>query len=151
MKLSVRTPALAALAAIALAVGGCATPAYYVSPAVAPAPSMEPGVVENVRPIVFQGPYTGLGALSGAALGGWAGSGIGAGSGNAAAIVGGVLIGSLIGSAVETEAAKRPGVEVTVRLDTGRTIAVVQDAGEAFAQGDRIRVMSDGYRTRVTH
>jgi len=145
-----RTPALAGLLAITLVVGGCATPAYYVSPAVPP-PSLELGVVENVRPIVFQGPYTGLGALSGAALGGWAGSGIGAGSGNAAAIVGGVLIGSMIGGAAEAEAAKRPGVEVTVRLDTGRMIAVVQDAGEAFAQGDRIRVMSDGYRTRVTH
>ena len=83
-------------------------------------------------------------------LGGWAGSGIGAGSGNAAAIVGGVLLGSLIGNAVEREVNKRPGVEVTVRLDMGRMIAVVQDdAGEAFQPGDRIRVVSDGYRTRV--
>jgi len=85
--------------------------------------------------------------------GGWAGSGIGAGSGNAAAIVGGVILGSLIGNALEVEATRRPGVELTVRLDAGRTIAVVQDAvpGEAFRPGDRIRVVSDGYRTRIVY
>jgi len=150
---TLRIPAIAALVAISLVVGGCATPMpppyYYGEPP--RARSVEMGVVDNVRPMVFQGPDTGLGALGGAALGGWAGSGIGAGSGNAAAIVGGVLLGSLIGNAVELEATKRAGVEVTVRLDTGRMIAVVQDdAGEGFRPGDRIRVLSDGYRTRVT-
>ena len=144
--------AVAALTAIALA--GCATPAgptYY--PGEAPRPqSIEMGVVENVRPVALQGPDTGLGALGGAALGGWAGSGIGSGSGNAAAIVGGVILGSLIGNAAEVNAARRPGLELTVRLDSGRMIAVVQqDVGEPFRPGDRIRVASDGYRTRVTH
>lgn len=144
--------AAAALAAVLLA--GCATPAgptYY--PGQPPRPqSIEMGVVENVRPVGLQGPDTGLGALGGAALGGWAGSGIGSGGGNAAAIVGGVILGSLIGNAVEVNAARRPGLELTVRLDSGRLIAVVQDdSGEPFRPGDRIRVASDGYRTRVSH
>lgn len=145
-----RSAAIATIAAFALALGGCATPVpggYYA----APPQSMETGVVENVRPIAFQGPDTGLGTLGGAALGGWAGSGIGSGSGNAAAIVGGILLGSIIGNAVERDANRRAGVEVTVRLDAGRMIAVVQDdTGEALRPGDRIRVLSDGYRTRVT-
>ena len=39
-----------------------------------------------------------------------------------------------------------------MRLDAGRMIAVVQDdVGEPFRPGDRIRVLSDGYRTRVAH
>ena len=110
------------------------------------------GVVENARSVALQGPDTGLGALAGAGLGGWAGSGIGSGGGNAAAIVGGVILGSLIGNAAEVNAARRPGLELTVRLDTGRMIAVVQDdVGEPFRPGDRIRVTSDGYRTRVSH
>ena len=150
-----RSPAIVAIAAFALGLGGCATyppPGYYYPAPPPRAQSVEMGVVEGVRPLQFQGPTTGLGALSGAALGGWAGSGIGAGSGNAAAIVGGVIVGSLIGNAVEHDASKRPGVEVTVRLDTGRAIAVVQDdVGEGFRPGDRIRVVSDGYRTRVEH
>ena len=159
---SLRLSRAAALLAVALLAGGCATPAYYVSPPVypagpVPAPppgrTMELGVVQDVRSIAFPGPDTGLGAVGGAALGGWAGSGIGSGSGNAAAIVGGVILGSLIGNAVEQQAAKRPGLELTVRLDaSGRTIAVVQDdTGEPFRPGDRVRVLSDGYRTRIAH
>jgi outer membrane lipoprotein SlyB len=150
----IRGMAIAVIALATLTAGGCATVpgpyAYYPAPR---AQSVEMGVVEGVRPLQFQGPDTGLGAVSGAALGGWAGSGIGSGSGNAAAIVGGVLLGSLIGNAVEHEASKRPGVELTVRLDAGRTIAVVQDAtpAEAFRPGDRIRVVSDGYRTRIVY
>ena len=142
-----------ALAAM-LVVAGCATPAgpvYYPGQPLR-AQSVEMGVVENARSVALQGPDTGLGALAGAGLGGWAGSGIGSGGGNAAAIVGGVILGSLIGNAAEVNAARRPGLELTVRLDTGRMIAVVQDdVGEPFRPGDRIRVTSDGYRTRVSH
>ncbi len=150
----IRGMAIAAIAMATLTATGCATVPgpypYYPAPR---AQSVEMGVVEGVRPLQFQGPSTGLGAVSGAALGGWAGSGIGAGSGNAAAIVGGVILGSIIGNAVELEGSKRPGVEVTVRLDAGRTISVVQDAapGEAFRPGDRIRVVSDGYHTRIVY
>ena len=144
--------AFAALVAVVLA--GCATPAgpvYYPGQASRPQP-VEMGVVENVRPVALQGPSSGLGALTGAGLGGWAGSGIGAGGGNAAAIVGGVILGSLIGNAVEVNAQRRSGLELTVRLDNGRMIAVVQDdTGEPFRPGDRVRVQSDGYRTRVYH
>jgi len=41
---------------------------------------------------------------------------------------------------------------LTVRLDSGRMIAVAQaDAGDAFRPGDRVRILSDGYTTRVAH
>ena len=57
-----------------------------------------------------------------------------------------------LANAAEVNAARRPGLELTVRLDTGRMIAVVQeDVGEPFRPGDRIRVASDGYRTRISH
>lgn len=144
-----------ALLAAAISVAGCAPPIagnrYYRGEALR-AQSVEMGVVESIRPIQLQGPDTGVGTVGGAALGGLAGSGIGGGAGQAAAIIGGALIGGIIGNAVERDANKRPGVELTVRLDAGRMIAVVQeDGGEAFRPGDRIRVLSDGYRTRITH
>ena len=148
---SLRTAALAL--ALSAVVVGCAPPLgpdrYYRGEALR-AQSIELGVIEGVRPVGLEGPTSGAGAVSGAALGGWAGSGIGGGSGNAAAIVGGIVLGSIIGNAVERDAVRRPGVELTVRLDTGRMIAVVQDDyGDPFRPGDRIRVLSDGYRTRV--
>jgi outer membrane lipoprotein SlyB len=152
MKKSMKS--VAALTA-ALLVAGCAPPyaggPYYRGPAQR-AQWVEPGIVESVRPVGLQGPDSGVGTLGGAALGGWAGSGIGSGGGNAAAIVGGVILGSLLGNAIERDASRRPGVEITVRLDAGRMIAVVQDAaGEPFRPGDRIRVVSDGPYTRVAH
>jgi outer membrane lipoprotein SlyB len=40
--------------------------------------------------------------------------------------------------------------EITVLLDSGKYIAVVQGADELFRAGDRVRVLS-GRTTRVTH
>jgi len=139
----------------AVILAGCATPAgpgyYYRGEALRPQ-SVEMGVVENVRPVALQGPDTGVGTVGGAALGGLAGSAAGQGAGQAAAIIGGAILGGLIGNTVERDANRRSGLELTVRLDNGRMIAVVQDdTGEPFRPGDRIRVLSDGYRTRVSH
>lgn len=139
----------------AIVLAGCATPAgpgyYYRGEALRPQ-SVEMGVVENVRPVSLQAPDTGVGTVGGAALGGLAGSAAGQGAGQAAAIVGGAILGGLIGNAVERDANRRSGLELTVRLDSGRMIAVVQDdTGEPFRPGDRIRVLSDGYHTRVSH
>jgi outer membrane lipoprotein SlyB len=44
-----------------------------------------------------------------------------------------------------------PGFEVTVLLDSGRYIAVVQAADEAFKPGDRVRVLGGPHSVRVTH
>jgi outer membrane lipoprotein SlyB len=42
-------------------------------------------------------------------------------------------------------------VEVTVLLDSGKYVAVVQQADEPFRAGDRVRVLSGRNSTRVTH
>jgi outer membrane lipoprotein SlyB len=145
---------IAAPLALAALMGGCAYPmtagTYYPSQVQRPQ-SVELGVVENVRGVQLQGPNTGAGAFGGSVLGGVAGSAIGQGYGSLAAAVGGAILGGIIGNAVETSAARAPGVEVTIRLDSGRMLAVTQqDAGEAFRPGDRVRILSDGYLTRVT-
>ena len=69
----------------------------------------------------------------------------------AAATVIGAVAGGLAGSAVEEGATRTPGVEVTVRLDNGQYLAVVQaDGGEGFRAGERVRVLRDGGTTRVS-
>jgi outer membrane lipoprotein SlyB len=111
---------------------------------------VEVGVVEAARPVVLQGPESGAGAFGGSLLGGLAGSAAGAGAGQAAAIFGGMILGALTGSAMERTANRGPGVELTLRLDSGRTATVVQpDGGEALRPGDRVRLLSDGYAMRV--
>ena len=76
---------------------------------------------------------------------------IGGGRGQAVATVIGAVAGGLAGSAVEEGATRTPGVEVTVRLDNGQFLAVVQaDEGEGFRPGERVRILRDGGTTRVT-
>ena len=85
-------------------------------------------------------------------LGGIAGSTVGGGSrANAAGAVAGAILGGVAGHAIEESATERPGVEITVRMDSGRMVAIVQEASELFRSGDRVRVLSDGYTTRITH
>lgn len=110
------------------------------------------GYVEGVRQIMIEGTKSGTGALAGAALGGIAGSHVGKGSGQVAGAIGGAVLGGLAGSAIEENATRQPGLEITVRLDSGRMVAVTQGADESFYPGDRVRVLTsyDGV-ARVTH
>jgi outer membrane lipoprotein SlyB len=109
------------------------------------------GVVETVRDVNIEPRETGVGAAGGAALGSIAGSYAGHGGGHVAGAIGGAILGGIIGQGVERSANQRPGVELTVLLDSGRYIAVVQEADESFRNGDRVRVLSGRGMTRVTH
>lgn len=110
------------------------------------------GVVENVRSVRIEGTASGIGAASGAAVGGIAGSSVGGGKGQAIGAVVGAVAGGVAGAAAEEAITRKPGLEITVRLDSGRIIAVVQeDTGERFAVGERVRVLESGGQARVTH
>lgn len=115
------------------------------------AQSVELGVVESLRPVTIEGRQSGAGTAGGAVLGGIAGSTIGGSSrAHAAGAIGGAIVGGLIGNAIEKEGTRANGVELTVRLDSGRMLAIVQEGSpNEFRPGDRIRVLSDGYTTRV--
>ncbi|MCB1808896.1 MAG: hypothetical protein KDJ99_28215, partial [Candidatus Competibacteraceae bacterium] len=92
-----------------------------------------------------------LGGASGAALGGLAASNIGGGRGQVAATIGGALIGGVAGAAAEEAMTRQPGLEIIVRLDSGRTVAVTQAADEPFRPGERVRILYDYDTARVTH
>lgn len=113
------------------------------------------GTIESVRGVRIQsndGQPSGLGTLGGGALGAVAGSAIGGGRGSVLAGIAGGLAGAIIGDAIENGVAVRPGLELTVRLDNGELRAITQaDTGEAFRAGDRVRLLSAGGVTRVTH
>lgn len=111
------------------------------------------GQVVGLRPVVLEGTKTGVGTISGAAIGGIAGSGVGQGRGSAIVGVIGAVAGGVIGSKVEEAATRTQGIEVTVKLDSGETLAVVQEASpnDRFALGDRVRLLSTGGNTRVVH
>ena len=109
------------------------------------------GVVESVRNVTIANPESGVGIATGAALGGLGGSQIGSGDGSAAVGILGALAGGLIGQRLESRANKRAAFEITVRLDNGELRAITQEADEMFRPGERVRLLSNGYTTRVTH
>ena len=109
------------------------------------------GKVESVRQVQLEGTKSVVGAGTGAAIGGVAGSSIGGGKGSVIAATAGAVIGGLLGAAAEEGVMRKKGVEITVRMDNGQTIAVTQeDTGEVFPVGERVRVLSGGGATRVT-
>jgi outer membrane lipoprotein SlyB len=145
-----------AIVAIAALVSGCAPSirgdSYHRGDAMR-AQSIELGIVENMRPVTIEGYPSGAGTATGAVIGGLGGSQIGSSSSShAIGAILGAVIGGIIGNAVERDANRVNGAEVTVRLDSGRLVAVVQEGvPQALRPGDRVRVLSDGYTTRVTH
>lgn len=108
------------------------------------------GTVELVKSVKIEGTKTPLGTLAGAAAGGALGSTIGSGSGKTVAVVLGAIAGGAAGSAVEEQATKKDGLEITVKLDNGKVISVVQEADIPFSVGERVRILKgpDG-TTRV--
>lgn len=141
--------------ALALAAAGCVPvpgPNVYGPGQAARVQSVEFGVVESVRDVRIAGFRTGAGSVSGAMVGSIAGSYAG-GSWNANVVgsIIGAILGGVIGGAMEEGATQRQGAEITVRLDSGALVAIVQDIEEPrFKPGDRVRVLSDGAMSRVT-
>ena len=112
--------------------------------------------VESVRGVKISsnnGQPSGLGAVGGGALGGVAAaSAIGGGNGSIIAGIIGGLAGAVAGNAVENSVAMKNGLEITVRLDNGDLRAITQTSnGEVFQAGERVRLLSSGGVTRVTH
>ena len=138
----------------ALAVGGCAYNAGgrdYRGYEARGEQSVRFGVVESVREVKIDPRETGVGTAGGAVLGGMAGSHAGGGSGQVAGAIGGAILGGIIGQNLEKSANERRGVEVTVLLDSGKYVAVVQEGDENFRSGDRVRILTGRGSTRITH
>ncbi|MDP1646151.1 MAG: hypothetical protein Q8L71_11735 [Thiobacillus sp.] len=108
------------------------------------------GVVESVREVNIEGTKTPIGAGAGAVVGGVAGSTVGGGRGSVVGAAVGAVLGGVGGAAAEEAVTRQKGVEITVKLDSGRLIAITQTADQEFRVGDRVRVLSGGGVTRVT-
>jgi outer membrane lipoprotein SlyB len=109
------------------------------------------GVVESVRTVKLEGTKTPVGTAAGAVIGGVAGSTVGDGKGSAIAAVIGAVAGGLLGSAAEEGLTRKDALEITVKLDNGSLVAIVQEATETFAPGDSVRLIESGGVTRVSH
>ena len=149
-----RIAAFVMLSAAIAVLGGCASGIGgkdYSREQARTVQEVQMGVVESVREVSVEGTKTPIGAGAGAVVGGVAGSTVGGGKGSIVGATVGAVLGGLGGAATEEAVTRQKGVEITVKLDSGRLIAITQAADETFRVGDRVRVLSGGGTTRVTH
>lgn len=157
--LTKKTLTLGAMLTATLTLAGCFTPpgsadVYSVGQAQREQ-TVRMGTVESVRAVRIQsdsGGGSAIGTLGGGALGAVAGSTIGGGKGSILAAIAGGLAGAVAGNAIGENMSTANGVEITVRLDNGDLRSITQAAsGEVFRAGERVRLLSSGGVTRVTH
>ena len=113
--------------------------------------TIKTGMVESVRSVKLEGTKSPIGTVAGGAIGGIAGSSVGGGRGSAIAAVIGAVAGGLAGSAIEEGVTRKDGLEITVKLDGGSMIAIVQEADEQFHPGEKVRIVENADTSRVTH
>jgi len=113
--------------------------------------TVKTGVVESVRQVKLEGTKSPVGTVAGGAVGGIAGSSIGHGRGSAIGAVVGAVVGGLAGAAAEEGITRKDGLEITIKLDGGGLVAIVQEADEVFKAGERVRLIESGGTSRVSH
>jgi len=110
------------------------------------------GTVLSTKPVVIEGNRSGVGQLPGAIIGGVAGSSLGDGKGQEIFTVLGAVGGAILGQQIEEKATRAQGLELTIQLDSGRNLSIVQevDSVDAFREGQRVRVLTQGALARVS-
>ncbi len=139
------------------ALGGCTSPNpygdAYGSADTRKVQQVYYGTVVKAEPVTIDASTqaNAIGTVAGAAIGGILGSGVGGGSGSDIAAIGGGLLGGYLGSKTAEETAKRNGVNLTIRLEDGKIIAIVQEANPnmIFQPGQAVQINMYGSEARV--
>ena len=113
---------------------------------------VEFGAILSTKPVIIEGQRTDWGELSGVIIGGIAGSSVGEGKGQQIATTLGAIGGAVAASVVEEKATRVQGLELTVKMDSGKILSIVQEVDEInqFQKGQRVRVLMQGSLARVS-
>jgi len=113
---------------------------------------VEFGTVLSTNPVVIEGKQSGAGQLPGAIIGGVAGSSVGEGKGQQIFTILGAVGGAVVGSIIEEQATRTQGLELTIKMDSGKTLSIVQEVDNVnvFREGQRVRVLTRGALARVS-
>jgi outer membrane lipoprotein SlyB len=131
---------------LCMAIVGCGTPSSHSSNTISRSQAgtvqtVQDGEILYVRPVTIEGSKSPVGAIAGGVLGYTVGNSVGGGRGTKIARVAGAVGGAAAGSAVQQNVTQEQGLEITVQLDSGPIISIVQSADEPFNDGDRVRVL----------
>jgi len=140
-----------------LALTGCSTSSETVSENKAgtikreAVPEIQTGMVTGVKKVTVLGKRSSIGRTAGRTVGSIAGGAIGSGYGSVAGSILGSVVGGAAGSKADENLQRKPGLEITVRLDNGQHVTVTQLADKQFQSGQRVKlIMKDG-KAEVIH
>jgi outer membrane lipoprotein SlyB len=123
---------------------GCATSAsskVYPRYQAQQAWTVEYGKVTGLDAVTIGGERGYLGSAGGGYIGYEVGRYVVDGSGRGVAGAVGAVAGAVAGDAVEERVTRQEGLQITVDLEEGSTVAIVQAADQPFAVGERVKVL----------
>ncbi|MEM1090988.1 MAG: hypothetical protein AAF552_06090 [Pseudomonadota bacterium] len=121
----------------------------YPAGAVGTSMRVSQGQIIAIAAVTVEGQASIVGTLGGAAVGNSVGRTVGGGSGRRVAGAAGAVAGAVAGRAVEQAVTSKEAIEVIVKLDSGRTVAVIQEDQQLLRPGDRVRVLHGRRTSRV--
>jgi outer membrane lipoprotein SlyB len=99
------------------------------------------GTVRTLRRVTIEGEPTALGTSGGGLVGYSLGRVIGSGSGSRVAGAVGGVAGAVAGQQVEKAVTTENGLEITVAMDRGDVLVIVQSDDVMFSAGEPVRVL----------
>ena len=115
--------------------------------------TIDQGTVVATREVRIEGESSQLGLYGGGIMGSAVGSTVGSGDGQVLASAGGAVVGAVVGKQVEKAMTSRIAQEITIEMDDGSAVVVVQELQEPrFNAGERVSVLeARGGYARVRH
>lgn len=115
--------------------------------------TIDQGTVVATRDVRIEGESSQLGLYGGGIMGSAVGSTVGSGDGQVLASAGGAVVGAVVGKQVEKAMTSKIAQEITIEMDDGSTVVVVQEWREpSFNAGERVSVLeARGGYARVRH
>jgi outer membrane lipoprotein SlyB len=141
------------VAGLVLLAAGCQShsnlPVYSASEANTVRTS-QTGTVDSVRAVLIQGDG-GVRTSVGQNVGGSLGRAVATGGNPVTAVAGaaGSALGQIAGAAVEKNVAGTVGQEITVMMDDGSVVTVIQKNNPAFVGGERVQLVGSGGKVTV--
>ncbi len=143
------------LVLLAMQLVGCATPTSsntYTTEQAGTLHEVQYGTVVGLRHVMIQEDGSETGKVAGGVIGGVAGSELGEGKGQIVGSVAGAVIGGTVGMVVDKSLQAKPGIEITIRLEDGKNVALAQLADETFQIGDQVKILTaKNGKARVAH
>jgi outer membrane lipoprotein SlyB len=133
-------------------VQGCASSSgrSYTKAEARTAQTVRHGTIVSVEDAVIEQDSTLLGPALGGVAGGVLGGTVVRGSGRAFGVVGGAAVGALTGAGAEKFMRTEKACEMTIELENGEIVSVVQARDDNYAAGDKVKLLyGTGGKVRV--